>query len=133
MGSCASLSRLANLPIGLATDTGGHNSTEGEHVASHDGEDVNKPLQTIQAHREEINCIAVSADASLIASGSDDCSVRVWSVENFDCLREFLGHSDYITCVVFAGHGVLSGSGDMTIRKWDLISGDCVFVSSLCL
>ncbi|KAL5111039.1 WD repeat-containing protein 86 [Taenia crassiceps] len=84
----------------------------------------------IQAHTEEINCLAVSADASLLASGSEDCSVRLWSMERFECVHELLGHTDYITCLVFAGKELLSGSGDMTVRKWDLTKGECLFVSS---
>lgn len=84
----------------------------------------------IQAHTEEVNCLAVSADATLLASGSEDCSVRLWSMERFECVHELLGHTDYITCLVFAGKELLSGSGDMTVRMWDLTKGECLFVSS---
>lgn len=86
-------------------------------------------LATVQAHGEEINCLAISKDASLIASGSEDCSVRVWSTEQWDCIRELLGHSDYITCLVFAGTHLLSGSSDTTVRMWNLFKGECIFVS----
>ena len=131
MGSCSSLAvsiNSTNETICEIDDPESVVPTEDES-ATPKGLGTNRFMHNIQAHGEEINCISVSPDASLIVSGSDDCSVRVWSVDRFDCVREFLGHSDYITCVVFAGGEVLSGSGDMTIRKWDLISGDCVFVS----
>lgn len=89
---------------------------------------TNAPLASVKAHTEEINCLAVSKDGSLVASGSEDCSVRVWSTEGWDCVRELLGHNDYITCLVFVGTRLLSGSGDMTVLMWDLIQGDCIFV-----
>lgn len=93
--------------------------------------DINAPMANVEAHAEEINCLAVSRDGSLVASGSEDCSVRVWSTEKWDCVRELLGHNDYITCLLFVGTRLLSGSGDMTVRMWDLIQGDCLFVRPL--
>lgn len=89
----------------------------------------NDLLAFTTAHLEEINCLAVSFDNSLVASGSEDFSVRVWETERFECVRELLGHRDYITCLTFAGKSLLTGSADTTIKKWDLLSGDCHFVS----
>ncbi|EUB60664.1 WD repeat-containing protein 86 [Echinococcus granulosus] len=97
----------------------------GKATPAPDHSDVKK---CIQAHGEEINCLAVSADASLLASGSEDCSVRLWTMEGFECVQELLGHNDYITCLVFAGKALLSGSGDMTVRKWDFPKGECLFI-----
>ncbi len=89
----------------------------------------NPPIACVDAHVDEINCLAVAPDKSLIASGSEDFSVRVWELEKFECVREMLGHRDYITCLTFAGQSLLSGSADTTVKKWDLMTGDCVFVS----
>nr|CDS28887.1 WD repeat containing protein 86 [Hymenolepis microstoma] len=88
---------------------------------------TNAPMANVKAHTEEINCLVVSEDGSLVASGSEDCLVRVWSTERWDCVRELLGHDDYITCLVFVGTRLLSGSGDMKVLMWDLIQGDCIF------
>ncbi|VDN96167.1 unnamed protein product [Rodentolepis nana] len=88
---------------------------------------TNAQMANVKAHAEEINCLVVSEDGSLVASGSEDCSIRVWSIDRWDCVRELLGHDDYITCLVFVGTRLLSGSGDMTVLMWDLIQGDRIF------
>lgn len=41
----------------------------------------------------EVNCITLSPDNKFIASGSSDCSVRLWSVTNGDCKVISKGHS----------------------------------------
>jgi len=61
-------------------------------------------VKTLQAHDEWVKCIAVSACHSLIASGSMDKSVRVWSIakgswENSQVYRD---HNHVVECVAFS-------------------------------
>ncbi len=34
-----------------------------------------------------MTCLCVSLDASLLVSGSDDCSVKIWDVQGRQCVR----------------------------------------------
>ncbi|KAJ8585751.1 WD40 repeat-like protein [Rhizopogon salebrosus TDB-379] len=57
--------------------TAGGDSGHGELKAS----EVEKGIvKSFQSH-SEIICVDISADSTLLASGSDDCTVRMWSLE----------------------------------------------------
>ncbi|VDK81611.1 unnamed protein product [Dibothriocephalus latus] len=93
-----------------------------------------EPAVKLEGHHEEVNCIAVSADGSLLASGSEDFSVRIWNFgegASYECIRELVGHTEYVVCVAFMGNYLLSGSGDMTLRKWNVSTGACELVCYL--
>ena len=56
----------------------------------------------------------------LLASGSDDKTIRLWEVSTGNCLKTLVGHTNYVMSVYFDGKGLLaSGSGDRTIRLWE--------------
>ena len=58
-------------------------------------------------------------------SGSDDRSVRVWSVATGTTLQTLEGHSGSVNSVVFSpdGESVASGSNDETVRIWNTATG----------
>jgi hypothetical protein len=62
-------------------------------------------------------------------SGSDDNTVKVWSVESGECVTTFNGHSRGVTSVSFSpdGASIVSGSWDETVKVWSVESGDCLF------
>ena len=35
----------------------------------------------MEGHEDGINCLAISADESVLVSGSEDCTARVWTIE----------------------------------------------------
>jgi WD40 repeat protein len=70
-------------------------------------------------------------DCLVVASGSYDCTVRVWNADTGSPLHErpFVGHSSFVSCVAM---GILpadcklvvaSGGHDRSIRIWDVASG----------
>ncbi len=85
-------------------------------------------LNTLRGHSHQIWCVAFSPDGSLIASCSDDHSIRLWDANTGDCLRTLLGHTDWVRSISFSpdGHTLVSGSHDQTVRLWDASSGDCL-------
>ncbi|EDO08429.1 WD domain G-beta repeat containing protein [Babesia bovis T2Bo] len=70
-------------------------------------------------------------DYSVLATGSDDCSVRVWRVGNNEgsALCNLAGHTKKTTNVVWnasTDYVLLSGSMDNTVKVWDVKHGSAV-------
>jgi len=79
-------------------------------------------------HSAEINCIAYSPDGAVLATGSDDRSVRVWDVRNGKELYCLLGHRQRVLSVAFSADGrmIASGAQDGTVKLWKADSGACI-------
>jgi transducin (beta)-like 1 len=69
-----------------------------------------------------------SATSSLLASGSFDCSVKLWDTNVGTCLLTFLGHRDPVYTIEFSPDGkyLASASHDKTVKVWDVKSGTLV-------
>ena len=87
-------------------------------------------LQTLEEHQGGINCMALSEDGSVLATGSEDCTTRLWTTKTalVECIGILRGHEDYINCLLVEDNFVVTGSADKTIRKWDIKTCDCVHV-----
>ena len=63
----------------------------------------------------------------LLASASDDRSVRLWDVDAGTCTAALTGHRSYVSSLAHLGGGLLlSGSADGALRVWDAPSGACL-------
>lgn len=63
---------------------------------------------------------------SRVVSGSDDNTLRVWSVNSGRCLRTLLGHTGGVWSSQMNSQLVISGSTDRTLKVWDLEHGTCL-------
>jgi len=76
-----------------------------------------------------LNCgasvISVAFDSSyLLASGSNDNTVKIWDKNSGNQLRSLTGHINQVQAVAFDSNNMLaSGSRDNTIKLWDKNSG----------
>ena len=87
-------------------------------------------LQMLKEHEGGINAMALNEDATAIATGSDDKTIRIWSAhtECSECIGLLVGHEGYVNCVIFDDVYIISGSSDKTIRKWDMSTFECLVI-----
>lgn len=87
-------------------------------------------LQTLVEHDGSINCMELSEDGSVLATGSDDKTIRLWSTktDEIECIGLLEGHDDYITSLAITDNYILSSSSDKTIRKWDMSTCECLLI-----
>lgn len=76
-----------------------------------------------------VGTVDVSPDGKTLASGSDDCTIKIWGLVTTQELRTLLGHSNCVRSVAFSPDGkrLASGSDDKTIKLWDWETGLEVF------
>lgn len=82
---------------------------------------------TVLAHEKDINAVAVSPDSRVIATGSQDRLVKIWSVGG-KLEATCRGHRRGIFSVRFSpvDRVLASSSGDGSVRVWDFASGTCL-------
>ncbi|KAK2088757.1 Striatin-4 [Saguinus oedipus] len=51
-----------------------------------------KPVHSMVAHLDAVTCLAVDPNGVFLMSGSHDCSLRLWSLDNKTCVQEITAH-----------------------------------------
>ncbi|KAE8148513.1 Nuclear distribution protein nudF [Aspergillus avenaceus] len=82
---------------------------------------------SLESHRDKINCVAFHPTFSSIASGSDDCTIKIWDWELGELERTLKGHTRAVRDIDYGGprDNVLlaSCSSDLSIKLWDPADG----------
>ena len=85
-------------------------------------------LKHEDCHTEPITCLEFSENSALLASGSRDRAIQVWSVETAQSLYRLAGHEGSVTSLVFSSDSsrLVSGSEDNLVIVWDMSTGKLV-------
>ena len=80
------------------------------------------------SHDGRVLSVCLSRDGRLAASGGEDRSVRVWSIDGGREVRRLDGHAGPVNAVAFSPDGEWVASGgydraDRTVRVWDVATG----------
>lgn len=83
---------------------------------------------TLNGHRAPITAVAVHPKYSILASASEDTTVKIWDYETAQYERTLKGHTGAVTSVAFDAAGALlaTSSTDMSAKLWDLSTYTCV-------
>ncbi|CAG8954436.1 hypothetical protein HYFRA_00006063 [Hymenoscyphus fraxineus] len=78
---------------------------------------------TLESHQKEVTCVAFHPVFSSLASGSQDCTIKIWDWELGELERTIKGHTRTVSDLDFGGPRggtiLASCSLDMTIKLWD--------------
>ncbi|NEN96174.1 MAG: TIR domain-containing protein, partial [Moorea sp. SIO3I7] len=84
-----------------------------------------------KAHDDWVNYVSFSPDGKILATSSNDKTIKLWNVKECSLLKSLEGHEDYVTSVSFSPDGQMlaSTSLDKTVRLWNVTQGK--FLTSL--
>ncbi|MBU0640076.1 MAG: hypothetical protein KKB50_14520 [Planctomycetes bacterium] len=81
---------------------------------------------TLDGHTGGVSCLAVSPTGQVLASGSTDTTIKLWSLPAGDELRTLAGHTTGVVALAFSADGAALASVDAwggTLRIWRTVDG----------
>jgi serine/threonine protein kinase len=79
------------------------------------------PAPAAMHHRSSVHWVVFDPDGNLLASASEDRTVKIWAVPREREVRTLGGHTGSVNSIAFSPDGRLlaSGSSDQTIKLWN--------------
>lgn len=57
----------------------------------------------LEGYTDRVSAVGFSPDGQLVASASDDNTVRLWEAATGSCRSVLKGHTDYVSAVAYSG------------------------------
>jgi len=94
------------------------------------GEWIPRPPEKyeLSGHRAPVTRVIFHPIFSIMISGSEDATIKLWDFETGDYERTMKGHTDSVQDVALDKDGKLlaSCSADMSVKLWDFQSYECI-------
>ncbi|KAN0065412.1 U3 small nucleolar RNA-associated protein 13 [Thecaphora frezii] len=87
-----------------------------------------KPLSTLKGHKRGVWSVRFSPVDLALATGSGDKTIRLWSLNDYTCVKIFEGHTNSVLKLQFcsAGMQLVSCAGDGLVKLWNVKEEECV-------
>lgn len=84
--------------------------------------------RSVRAHEKDINCVAVSPNDAVVASASQDRTVKLWRSKDLEPMGVLTGHRRGVWKVEFSpvDRCVATCSGDRTVKVWSIADCSCL-------
>ena len=91
-----------------------------------------KVVAQLKGHQKAVNCIHFHPHQNVLASASDDSTIKVFDLESGSCEKTLKGHTMPVTSIKYTADGnlLVSASADLTIKIWD-VSKEYICVRTL--
>ena len=78
----------------------------------------------LKGHSKQVDCLSFSSDGETLASGSQDKTIRLWSVTPGEHKKKLNGHFEEVSHVMFKDdESLISYGHDKRVRLWDVKKG----------
>lgn len=84
-------------------------------------------LGTCKGHKRGVWSVRFGRAERVLATGSGDKTVKLWSLDDFTCVKTFEGHTNSVLCVDFlnAGMQMVSAASDGLVKLWTVRTEEC--------
>ena len=115
-----------DLPISINATRSSAIVSARQHMLPRLGDYPIKQIHNLGGHKSSVNAVAFSPHGDLVATASDDTTVRLWHSATGVRQNTLRGHQSMVATVKFSSDGkmVASGSFDGTINLWLSATGE---------
>ena len=87
-----------------------------------------KLVGTCKGHKRGVWSVRFGRTERVLATGSGDKTVKLWSLDDFSCLKTFEGHTNSVLRVDFINMGLqlVSAASDGLVKLWNIKEEECV-------